>query len=60
MVEFNISLVNCHLDELFHHLELLRKQLPGNFEDRYNSLRAIEQWLYAFKGEIADFVELPF
>lgn len=60
MDDFNLSLVNCHLDELFHHLELLRKNLPDNFEQKYNSLRAVEQWLYVFKNELTGFVELPF
>lgn len=60
MDEFDYVKLCVHLDELFHHLELLRKHLPDKFEENYNSLRAVEQWLYAFKGEITDYVELPF
>lgn len=60
MDEFDYVRLSVHLDELFHHLELLRKNLPDKFEEKYNSLRAVEQWLYALKGELTDYVELPF
>ena len=52
------------IDYLTQHIQgefdVLRAHLPESFENQYNSLRALEEWLVQFKNNLIMFQQNPF
>lgn len=56
----DIVLITVLYQHLYDGLNELRMFLPPGFEQRYNSLRAVEQWLCEFRRQFDLFITKPF
>lgn len=52
--------VLVYYESIMCHLANIRLSLPSNFEDKYISLRAVDQWLHMFREELESFYTVPF
>lgn len=60
MEKSDVVLINVLYSHLYDGLNELRSFLPPEFENEFNSLRAVEQWLCEFKCQYDLFITTPF
>lgn len=55
-----IYLINYLIEHMQGEIDVLRSHVPESFENQYNSLRALEEWLVQFKNNLIMFQQNPF